>query len=75
LKRNKMTPKRARDLVIVHNNFCLLFINSSKYKKKKIKLWDIEGDDFSFDENGILEINCLSLNGLEFVFFSEDEQR
>jgi len=28
-----MTPKRAEDLVYVHNNLCLLSRNSSKYKE------------------------------------------
>jgi len=39
-------------------------------------LWDIAGDDFSLDDNGILEIASLSLDKseLEVVFFNEDEQ-
>jgi len=39
-------------------------------------LWDIAGDDFSLDENEILEIANLSLDEpeLEVVFFNEDEQ-
>jgi len=63
LKRNKMTPKRAEDLVFIHSNLRLLSRNSSKYKEEETKLWDIAGDDFSLDENGILEIANLSLDG------------
>jgi len=71
-----MTPKRAEDLVFVHNNLCFLWKNSSNYKKEKTKLWDVAGDDFSLDNNEILEITNLSLDelDLEVVFFNEDEQ-
>jgi len=39
-------------------------------------LWDIAGNDFSLDGNGILEIANLSLDEpeLEVVFFNKDEQ-
>ena len=69
-----MTPKRAEDLVFIHSNLRLLSRNSSK--EEETKLWDIAGDDFSLDENGILEIANLSLDEpeLEVVFFNKDEQ-
>ena len=75
LKRNKTTPKRAEDLVYVHSNLCLFSRNSSKYKEEETKLWDIAGDNFSLDDNGILEIASLSLDEpeLEIVFFNENE--
>ena len=77
MKRNKLTPKRAEDLVYVYvnSNLRLLSRNSSKYKEEETKLWDIAGDDFSLDDNEILEIASLSLDKpeLEFVFFNEDE--
>jgi len=38
LKKNKMTPKRAEDLVYVYSNLHFLSINSSKYKEDKTKL-------------------------------------
>ena len=38
LKRNKMTPIRAKDLVFVHTNLRLLLRNSSKYKEKETSL-------------------------------------
>jgi len=75
LKRNKMTHKRAEDLVYVHSNLRLLSRNSSKYKEEKTKLWDIAEDDFSLNDNEILAIVSLSLDEpeLEGVFFNEDE--
>jgi len=38
-------------------------------------LWDIAGDNFSLDDNGILKIVCKSLDEpkLEVVFFNEYE--
>ena len=74
LKRNKMTPKRAEDLVYVHSNLRLLSTNFSKYKEEETKLWDIAGDELSLNDNGILEIVSLSLDEpeLEGVFFNED---
>jgi len=71
-----MTPKRAEDLVFVHNNLHLLSRNFSNYKEEKTKLWDIAGDDFSLDDNGILDIVSLSLDEpeLEVVFFNDYEQ-
>jgi len=71
-----MTPKRAEDLVFVHSNMRLLSRNSSNYKEEETKLLDIAGNDFSLDDNGILDIASLSLDEpeLEVVFFNEDEQ-
>jgi len=73
LKRNKMTPKSAEDLVFVYSNLRLLSINSSNFKEEKTKLWDIAGDDFSLNNNGILDIASLSLDEpeLKVVFFNE----
>jgi len=44
----------------------------SKYKKEKSKLWNITGDDFSLDDNEILEISNISLDepDLEVVSFN-----
>ena len=38
-------------------------------------MWEIAGDDFSLDDNEILEITNLSLDEpeLEVIFFNEDE--
>ena len=75
-RRNKMTPKRAEDLVFIHSNLRLLSRNSSKYREEETKLWDIGGDDFSLEDSGILQIASLSLDEpeLEEAFFNEDEQ-
>jgi len=57
-----MTPKRAEDLVYIHSNLRLLSRKSSKYKEDEIKLWDIAGDDFSLDNNEIIDITSSSLD-------------
>lgn len=76
LKRNKLTPARAEDLVFVHSNLRLLSRNSKNNEAER--MWDLGGDGFeSFDGVGILEIANLSLDepDLEAVLFhDEDEQ-
>ncbi|XP_028199577.1 uncharacterized protein LOC114384083 [Glycine soja] len=75
LKRNKMTPHRAEDLVFVHSNLRLLSRNTPQYHQEETKMWDVAGDDFgSLDDCGILEIASLSLDEpeLEGVFFNDD---
>jgi len=57
-----MTPQRTEDLVFDHSNLHLLSRNISKFNEEAIKLWDIAKDDFSLDDNGILEIARLSLD-------------
>jgi len=70
-----MTPKRVEDLVYVHSNLRILSRNSSKYKEEETKLWDIVRDDFSLNDNEILEIASLSLDEpeLEVIFSNEYE--
>ncbi|RZB66100.1 hypothetical protein D0Y65_041950 [Glycine soja] len=46
LKRNKMTPHRAEDLVFVHSNLRLLSRNTPQYHQEETKMWDVAGDDF-----------------------------
>ncbi|KAF2287277.1 hypothetical protein GH714_039524 [Hevea brasiliensis] len=73
--RNKLTPKRAEDLVFIHNNLRLLSRNSSQYYDEKTKLWDVGGDQFGSMENvGVLEFANLSLDEpeLESVLFDEN---
>ena len=66
MKRNKITPKRAEDLVFVHCNLRLLSRRRDEYNKGKTQKWDIGGD--SWDEPfggggpGLLEIANLSLD-------------
>ncbi|CAN6680004.1 unnamed protein product [Malus baccata var. baccata] len=54
LRRNKITPQRAEDLVFVHNNLRLLSRNSSTYKEGIPQLWD--------ESVGMLEIANISLD-------------
>ena len=46
LKRNKLTPQRAKDLFYVHNNLRLMSRRSSNYNEGESKMWDIGGDGF-----------------------------
>ncbi|KAF7812908.1 Dimer_Tnp_hAT domain-containing protein [Senna tora] len=63
VRRNKITPKRAEDLVFVHTNLRLLSRQSSKYKEGETKMWDIGGDRWEhFDGLGTLEVASLSLD-------------
>ncbi|GAV85946.1 LOW QUALITY PROTEIN: Dimer_Tnp_hAT domain-containing protein, partial [Cephalotus follicularis] len=76
MRRNKISPKRAEDLVFVHTNLRLLSRNDADYKQGESKLWDIRGDAFdSFDNGaGVLEIASLSLDEptMETMFFTDD---
>ncbi|KAG6482863.1 hypothetical protein ZIOFF_059502 [Zingiber officinale] len=77
LKRNKITPQRAEDLVYVHYNLRLLSRRSPHYNEGESKMWDIGADGFdSMDMKGagILEIANLSLDEpeLESVLFTDE---
>ncbi|KAF7823848.1 uncharacterized protein G2W53_021992 [Senna tora] len=76
VRRNKMKPKRAEDLVYVHTNLRLLSRKSPQYKTGESSMWDIAGDEFSpiDDEHGILEVANLSLDEpeLERVIFIDE---
>ncbi|KAL5124390.1 NADPH-dependent codeinone reductase 1-3 [Glycine soja] len=68
LKRNKMAPHRAEDLVFVHSNLRFLSRNTPQYHQEETKMWDVAGDDFgSLDDCGILEIVSLSLDEPDHV--------
>ena len=72
---NKLTAKRAEDLVFVHNNLRLLSRNTSQYYDEKTKMWDVDGDGFgSMKDVDILKFANPSLDELELesVFFGED---
>lgn len=74
-RRNKLTPKRADDLVFIHNNLRLLSRNTTEYNDDKSKMWDVGGDEFaSLEDVGILQFANLSLDepDLESVFFDDD---
>ncbi|GAV69128.1 LOW QUALITY PROTEIN: Dimer_Tnp_hAT domain-containing protein, partial [Cephalotus follicularis] len=60
IKRNKMTPQRAEDLVFVHTNLRLLSRRSPTYKEGGSKMWDVGGDHHdSFEDVGVLEVANL----------------
>ena len=44
MKRNKLTPERAEDLVFVHNNLRLLSRKSNDYQSGPSRMWDVGGD-------------------------------
>lgn len=76
LKRNKLTPARAEDLVYVHTNLRLLSRSSKEYMEGESRMWDIGGDTFdSFQGAGILDVAALSLDEptMEAIVFEEDE--
>ncbi|XP_062182340.1 uncharacterized protein LOC133886623 [Phragmites australis] len=67
MKRNKLTPERAEDLVFVHNNLRLLSRKSNDYQSGLSRMWDVEGDGTeSFVGVGFLEGADLTLDKLEF---------
>ena len=75
MRRNKMTPKHAEDLVFIHSNLRLLSRKIPQYRQGETKLWDIAGDSFdSFEDVGMLEVANLSLDepDLEAVVFTDD---
>ncbi|XP_048594911.1 uncharacterized protein LOC111200150 [Brassica napus] len=63
LRRNKLNPSRAKDLVFIHNNLRFLSRNSKQYEEEKTKMWDVGGDDFdSMEDMRYLEFASLSLD-------------
>lgn len=77
IRRNKIQPQRAEDLVFVHTNLRLLSRSSEKYKEGETKMWDVSGDSFDpFDGAGELEIANLSLDepDMERVIFNENDE-
>ena len=77
MKRNKLTPQRAENLVFVHNNLRLLSRRSLNYNEGESKMWDIGGDGFDsmdIENAGILEIADLSLDEpeLEAILFDSE---
>ncbi|XP_030477544.2 uncharacterized protein LOC115694594 [Syzygium oleosum] len=75
MRRNRMTPKRAEDLVFIHSNLRLLSRKSPQYAQGETKMWDIGGDAFdTFEDVGVLEVANLSLDEpeMECDVFSEE---
>ena len=72
MKRNKLTPQIAEDLVYVYNNLRLLSRRSPNYNEGESKMWDIGGDGFDsmdIENAGILEIANLLLMNLNWKPF------
>ncbi|GKA37840.1 putative hAT dimerization domain, ribonuclease H-like superfamily protein [Tanacetum coccineum] len=70
LRRNKLSPKRAEDLVFIHNNLCLLSRSTDQYNEEKTMMWDVGGDDFgTLEDTGFLEFASLSLDEPELESF------
>ena len=77
MRRNKLTPSRAEDLVFVHNNIRLLSRKSEEYLKGSSQMWDVGGDNHeTFDDASVLELADLSLDDPEFevMLFQGDER-
>ncbi|XP_028095818.1 disease resistance protein RPM1-like [Camellia sinensis] len=75
VRRNKMVPQRAEDLVFIHSNLRLLSRRSSQYLQGETKMWDIAGDNFdSLDDIGMLGIANLSLDepAMEAILFTDE---
>ena len=65
MKRNKLTPQRAKDLVYVYNNLQLPSRRSQNYNEGESKMRDIIRDGFDskdIENVAILEIAYLSLD-------------
>lgn len=77
MKRNRLNPKRAEDLVFVHTNLWLLSRKSKNYNEGETKMWDVGGDEWSLSDGaGILEVTslCLDEPNIEAILFAEDEE-
>ena len=75
VRRNKILPSRAEDLVYVHNNLRLLSRKSPQYLLGVTRLWDVGGDHFDpLDGAEELEIASLSLDEpeMEAVIIQDD---
>ena len=66
LKRNKMAPARAEDLVYVHSNLRLLSRRNEEYVNTATKMWDIAGNSWNESDihggAGILKNVALTLD-------------
>ena len=67
MRRNRITPKCAEDLVFIHSNLRLLSRRRPKYTTRESKKWDIGGDNWDEPFGGprLLKIAYLTLDELE----------
>ncbi|KAI5322415.1 hypothetical protein L3X38_031487 [Prunus dulcis] len=78
IKRNKITPERAEDLIFVHSNLHQLSRKMPEYKEGETHMWDVGGDAFDsmdLENTEVLEIANLSLDepDLKAIIFTHDE--
>jgi hypothetical protein len=75
LRRNKLTPKCAEDLVYVHNNLRLVSRSTNDYVTRPSKMWDVGADEHeTFDGISVLQEAELTLDELRLeVMMIEDE--
>jgi hypothetical protein len=66
MKRNKLTPERAEDLVFVHNNLRVLSRKTGDYERGPSRMWDVGGDGTNFVGAGLLQLAELTLDEPEF---------
>ncbi|KAK2648223.1 hypothetical protein Ddye_015712 [Dipteronia dyeriana] len=65
MRRNKIAPQRAEDLVFVHTNLRLLSRRTPSYNEGVSQLWDVGGDGYDsmeMENAGMLEISDFSLD-------------
>jgi hypothetical protein len=76
LRRNKLTPERAEDLVFVHNNSRLLSRSTAEYTSGPAHMWDVGGDGYdTFDGVSILQAADLSLDEPEFELMITGDEK
>ena len=64
MRRNKITPKCAEDLVFIHSNLRLLSRRRPEYTTRESKKWDMGGDNWDEPIGGprLFEIAYLTLD-------------
>ncbi|KAK7295871.1 hypothetical protein RJT34_18785 [Clitoria ternatea] len=69
MRRNRLNPKRAEDLVFIHSNLRLLSRKSKSYHEGESKMWDIGGDEWDPFEGAALKLinSQISDDGSEEV--------
>ncbi|PKA63245.1 hypothetical protein AXF42_Ash017713 [Apostasia shenzhenica] len=74
MRRNKIQPQRAEDLVYVHNNLRLLSRRSPYYVEQATKMWDISPDTLVSVENTCMfKVASLSLDEPELEVMLMEE--
>ena len=53
MKRNRLTSKRAENLVFIHSSLRLISRTQDAYREGPSKAWDVNPDDTSMEEEGV----------------------